>query len=349
MAITDVSRARTHASGSWQQGQGREYTSRYTVECSSSNDGPATIMAYFLLAGNVPRIGAPYIFGNDFDFTSFCDSITPTFRVGSADPYIWDVDCHFSAPGKRERGETEEGAPTDDPFTFHDEISTAFVKRPVPVETAEYIEGFTSVEGRTSADQWARERNTPTGPVTNSSGEVYDPPLEMDQPLEQITITKRLDRYPGDLIERYNGRVNRNDFTIDKPKYKFRRTFPKYTVRVDNIDTQFAVENGKPLWIVTFVLLVDYYLTWRPQILDRGIHARAEAGDPDGVGGIVSASEAVDGKPTMRRLTDVTESEQPLSEPIPLDGCGQPLAAGKPAIYVTWRVYEEADLSGLKL
>lgn len=89
---------------------------------------------------------------------------------------------------------------------------------------------------------------------------------------------------------------------------------------------------------------------WYPEELDRGLARRALLGDP----GMPQSKSDPDwakfkDKPHWQRLTD--QSGLPLSDPIPLDGNGQPLNSDNPAdaIFLRWLPVnlEQADLPNL--
>jgi hypothetical protein len=85
--------------------------------------------------------------------------------------------------------------------------------------------------------------------------------------------------------------------------------------------------------------------TWEFKILDRGFCARAMLGDPDGHGGAIyeDSRAFVEEMAPQRRLMD--SDGLPLSEPVLLNGDGQPLdqykdpANVKEPVYATWYYY----------
>ncbi len=86
---------------------------------------------------------------------------------------------------------------------------------------------------------------------------------------------------------------------------------------------------------------------WYVDELDQAVVARAIPGDPDGSGGYFSNSNKtqmeLDGTPFCRRLLDPFGN--PVTDPVPLNGNGQPLKGNDPAdaVFLRWLDFREKN------
>ncbi len=94
------------------------------------------------------------------------------------------------------------------------------------------------------------------------------------------------------------------------------------------------MRNDDVFWEIEATIAVDSVFGWRPELLDRGMQARAMVGDPDGRGGTISSGDIEDGQPELRAITDF--DGRPIQQPVLLDGKGQPLKADEQAVYLTY-------------
>jgi len=310
----------------------REYTVVRAVTVDSAYDGPAVV----LFAPGVGIIGQFYQIGNDVDVAAILREITPARDQEDRTKLRWLVTERYSTKAEedKDKQKNEDGEPEDDPEKWRDELDISFRQVSRPVEKA---------INRTDLGKFRPKDQE--GPVVNSALAVYDPPLEREQDIMVVRIVRRRKRYPADVVWARKTTINDDDFTINKPKQglvlpvkKFQAKMPPVTGSLFYI----ADKKGKqkPYWKLTFEVHIDDEFGWRQDVLDRGIHARALQGDPDGRGGTLSMSASLPlGAVLNRRVTD--SKGLPITEPVCLDGFGQPLTAGSPFVYLTYSIYPE--------
>lgn len=315
----------------------REYDAIYRVITNDALDQAQQILAYF--AANGPWIGFPYVYGNDFDGGALLHSIQPVRDSKSA--YVWQVTCHYKTlHDDDDKKQDENGDLTDDPLKWRDEIDISHTALMVPVEKAVYLNGFVG-----QAAQLRRVGSE--GPEVNSAFVPFDPPREKEIHIRVVRIVKRKKHWDSGATDAWIGRINERDYTLSKPKYNLRQeVWSKHHAKLVNYGGSFQIENDVKHWRIEIEIHVNP-LGWNPEILDRGVCARATFGDPDGRGDTISSGDLIPGRPEVRRLVDA--DEVPIDEPVLLDGDGQPLELGKPPVYLTYRELEELDFAKLKL
>jgi hypothetical protein len=125
-------------------------------------------------------------------------------------------------------------------------------------------------------------------------------------------------------------------------------TWDKYTLKVHNIQESpkrdsFEVA-GTRYTVDYFEVEVELHWRrdgWREAVSDRGISRHVFPGGPDGRGGTFSQTDFPAGVPGVAAILDA--NLQPIAHPVPLDGAGQPLAAGQPHKFITYGLYPEID------
>ncbi len=342
MSVTSCELAWSGATGSIsgeakQRKLSREYDAIYRVITNNARDQAQQIMAYF--AQNGPWIGFPYVYANDYDGDALLHSISPVRDAKSA--FVWQVTCHYKTlHDDDDKREDEDGNETDDPLKWRDEIDISFTQLMVPVEKAKYLAGFVG-----QAAQLRRVGSE--GPEVNSAFVPFDPPREKEISIRVVRIVKRKKQWDSGSATAWIGRINERDYTLSKPKYNLRKeTWPKHHAKLVSYGGSFHIENDVKHWRIEIEIHVNP-LGWNPEILDRGVCARATFGDPDGRGGTLSSGDLIPGRPEVRRLVDA--DEVPIDEPVLLDGDGQPLALGQPPVYLTYQELDEMDFAQLKL
>lgn len=165
--------------------------------------------------------------------------------------------------------------------------------------------------------------------MLNSAGDPLEP-LEKDDIRWTISLTKNFANIPTWVLSTVNC-VNESDVTIAG------LSFPARTVKVQRLHIgELQVENNIAFYEAT-VELAYKKNTWDVERLDEGFNVIA--GD-----GKVPAAD-------KKRITieDDDGDFQPATEAIPLDGAGGVLSDPTPdtAEHITFKVYEEADLSAL--
>jgi hypothetical protein len=313
-----------------------QYTAVWHVAVDDPFDGPNVVLIGGIGLG-LPIPGAFYWVGNDLNLLLTLRKLVPTRVAGTR--LLWMVVGTYESPGRPQDhhdGTDDNGKPTKDPLKFHDEIEISYAQHTRPMEKAKLISP--AIPG-VAQGVW--------GPVRNSAGAVFAPPLERDNSRFTLKITKNKASYPSNQADNYRDAVNSDTFTISKSKLGFTRTFQKYTVKMKNIGGRLQFQNDVVFWPVVYEMEIDTEFGWRFDVLDKGLAASARAGDPDGRGGTISNSDIQRGQPQMRRLVDA--AGVPLSEPVLLDGKGQPLAPGADPVYLTYQGYDELSFGALTL
>lgn len=156
-------------------------------------------------------------------------------------------------------------------------------------------------------------------PMLNSAGDALEP-FEKDDVRWIITLTKNFATIPA-WVSEYVNKVNSSAVTVTG------RSLAARTVKLQRLHVPpMQIENDVPFFAVTAELAYRRE-TWDVKRLDEGFHY-------------------LDG--SDRKQITLDDDESP-SEPVPLDGSGGVLAAPDPdnAVYLTFKIYEEADLNDL--
>lgn len=308
----------------------RQYSSVYLVDVDSVNDQTQVIIEHFQNAGNLPRLGqGPYTFRNDYDNTVICTSISPK-RIDKSHTK-WEVTVTHETPtadkDDKEQNKDKDGNLTDDPAQWLPRIDVRFLTIQVPVEKAIYRSGFKG--GAAALCPVGKETM-----VMNSAFIPYVPPPEHDVHISTVRRSWYDLTYSQDEANALIGRVNQDFILINVLGYS--AGWLPFTAKIVDLGGSLEFINGGIFWHKQLEIHINP-LTWRRQFADRGLHARAMAGDPDGRGGTISASDIPVGVPPARRLIGV--DDLPITEPVLFDGDGKPLitdALFPSVVYTTW-------------
>jgi hypothetical protein len=328
----------------------------YLVRTDSNLDGPQKIVSYFYSQfPNLPVLGTSYAYGNDSDPFAFCNKIDPQYQSDRSRK-LWAVVCTFETIDKeQEQGRDKDGNPTNNPLEFHAELDISKAQFMRPVEKAWNLTALPH-----------RPVNT-AGPVTNSAALVLDPPLEKPQTDLVYRVTKYMDHFPDAQAREYADAINDGNFTLNSTFHEFTTTFLQYEALLANLGGSF---NARVVDVGGNDQLVKYWKNayeiqsrqggWIEEVVDRGLHAKAEIGDPDGRGGVVgfkpdgSAMDILEfaeafppGTPLVRRLKDPWGEN--LEEPVLLDGAGLPLDPGASPVYLRYRTLIAKDFGALDI
>jgi len=328
----------TGATGS-DSGGNVEYTAVYRLITDDPLDQAQAAIAY--VKANIADMGDGYDYGNDADTSAILDRITPTREMGASLP--WTATLHYATPsgddggGEGGGGIDPDGNPTDNPLDFRDEVSIDSVQYTVPMEKAEYLTGF---YGHIHA-KWPPGK---IGPVVNSALMPFDPPPEADESRQVVTIKRN--RLEFDADDSYENLVNNSALVFE---YRgLRKTFEKYTAKIRRVGVSMRRVNQIDFLEVNITIDHDRR-GWRFEFLDHGMHANACVHQPNGRGGVIGYDDVIDGQPPVRALVDI--DEQPITEPVLLDGNGQPLdvCAEEDPVYIKYRYHDEVDYKALKI
>ena len=346
MTVTGHVLAFAGSTGKSARGGKREYTANYIVTTNDKEDDASVILNYFRDTTSLPspERNSAYSYANGSDPKALCDSLEPT-RDDSG-PYTWRVAAHFGDAQDTKKGEDKDGNPTDNPLEFALDITTRFNKVRRPIYKAEYIEGFVA-EADAAALGWGGPGDF-THAVVNSAMVVYDPPLERDAVTSILSVTGNFAGiYDATEAEKFINVVNASFYTLTYGAFFF--SAGAHESKVQNITPSLQRTNGLLYWRVNFEIETDRELGWRYKIIDRGTVRRAGPGDPDGKGGTISASDIQPGAATNAAIVDSLGF--PVSEPVLLNGNGQPLEnpLTDDPVVVTWRYYQEKEYTNIPL
>ena len=311
---------------------GASYTAIYRVQTDDPLDQAQTLLLWAQV--NIAPLGSPYVYAGDTAASvARLDRIRAERDPGST--VVWNLIFDYTTP-QDEDGEDEDGDPTLDPLKFRPRISMQTVQYTRPVHKAMFLGGFHGHAAR------AIPRGELSAPMS-SLIVPYNPLPEMDDSRVVLSIEKNVATVNGNEVGGLANLVNKNTFTIDK--FGFRMVFEEFTVKTRDWDVQLRRQNGIDFWEVK--MSMDYKQNgWEEELLDIGVLGRRTDGDPDGRGGTISYYDCppVPGVPVVDRLVD--SDETPISDPVLLDGDGQPLdLAAEPVkpVYGKWLYYTPYD------
>lgn len=315
-------------------GDQQGYVSRsYQTTHMVNTDGiyaASYIFEHFMFNVEYPWPGRNYNYAGGFDPTSICKTVNVKYVQGSGGTK-WLVDAAFSPEqGQAQEQQDAQGNNTTNPLLWRDEIDITYSQVTVPVEAAEF---------RAFIPNFINNKFFPfgyRGAVVNSALKPYDPTLEEEAQIKVLRITKYSPVYQGGNFDRYQGAINGDRVVINKPQYRFFQTIEPFHAYIKGLSATFAVTNNIPHWRQTMELhICNFVFGWFRPVVDRGLDARRAAGDPNGRGGTVSESEvATFGAVAHEPIKD--KDGVPITEPVLLDGNGQPLKPGNSPIIMVW-------------
>jgi hypothetical protein len=185
------------------------------------------------------------------------------------------------------------------------------------------------------------------GAVLNSASVPFDPPLEREHSILILSFKVNVSGIPwffGDDAFRWENRVNSQPFNVQASNYFMPVPYisDDYggAARVASVRPVRKRQGGIIYWEVTTEMEIDFIWGWRQHVVDRGMQRRACAGDPDGEGGTISQTDIQAGDAAHAPI--IGQDGHPLTEPVLLDGNGQPLdVCNEEPVYLTYRTYDE--------
>lgn len=319
------------------------YRCHYKVTVSDDILSPSYVLGHFQLTADLPWPGRVFNYAGGFDPTSICKSVDANWTEKSAGQFI--VTANYEpAQGNFQQEEQPDntGRNTTNPLLWADEVDVSYSSISIPVEAAEF-RGF--------APSPLVNRHMPIGsfrPITNSALKPYDPSIEEEAQIKIIRITKHSAFSQVEQFNKYIGAINSDTVTINKPAYGIRDTFGPFRAYIKGLSGTFAITNGIRHWRQTIEVHVSPLIFgWLRPIVDRGLDARRGQGDPDGRGGVVSEADlttaGVIGHEPIKDKEGV-----PITEPVLLDGDGQPRKPGENAVYLLYNVRAVQPFSSIR-
>lgn len=277
-------------------------------------------------------------------------------RAGKA-KHVYYVDCVYRSPPPPElQNEPQQppgGLPTP-PERARPFVRAMARARQEAVHKSLFL-GCANAAGEAAAVNNNRMPKDKMLPVTNSAEVPLLPPRERlvyDWALIVTDYTTKIWEDVPDLLGRVNSKKVQLRTVVDTQgggtRKQFESIFAARTLLLYDEQWDPHVVGGVPWNVVTREVLWRE-AGWYVDELDRGLCARAQRGDPDGSGGTYSQSDVTGPNGVnVRRLLD--HHGNPISEPILLDGKGQPLDIEDPerAVFLRWLDQAEADFATLQ-
>jgi hypothetical protein len=318
-------------------------------------DGPETVLSSMADNGlgqtYVLRTNT-YVFGNDADPLAYLVSIGAPRRAGGDKlKKIWLVDTVYEFDLEKQ------------PKLRPVKIEPYYVQGTEPIEYSPYFGAFNRVNG-----QWIGPKEFEPGretykqgmvnyPIGNSSNVPILPAPEREKstPAYRVSWLKQTALDASFYVDTYNSApFNLESWVkiynvIGAPKIApvFFKTFPYGTLRLRDVQQPTVNIYGQEWFNVTLEFIEEDIYHYE---LDRGLSARAKAGDPDGRGGTYSEGDFPEGASGQREILD--PDGQPVSDPVLLDGTGRPLreqSMSIPAVYLKWIKNEATNFNELNI
>ena len=290
VGVGEVYGARTSSINKlWQ----RTYTRTFHVETTGSQVGALRVRA----ATGIPQIGHTYNNGLD-----------PADPLYEDDPGAYVESVESAMDTDPEHGAVDWIVTVNYGFLVPFDINPSLW--PIKVSF-----GGERTEKATSKDKSG-------GPIVNSAGDPFDPPIVIDDSRSTMTVTRNelVSAFDLTLAESYRDKINNEIWN----------GFDALTVKCGIISTsepQYDSNARVYYYTVTYPFMIDRK-GWLKNILDAGCN------EIDSGTGLA--------KPIMNQ-------GQQVSDPVPLDGSGVRNAPGADPVFTDFDVYEEADFAGLNI
>jgi hypothetical protein len=241
---------------------------RYTVEMFAVTNNPADGPYIVLNAADVPKVGQSYNFGVEQDLIA---TVVDVGVQASESPFIWDLTVEYDT-------DRVVSAVTDNPLLQPPEISYTTVSEERPLS-----------------------RDLLGIPVTNSAGQMFDPPFTYNQKYRVVSIKRNEATYDSSVALAYEDACN---------------LFPiggigAYCCRLSGWTAQRQVSGGSVFYATEYTLELRRE-SWALYALDQGFQGWVDMGG--------------------RLVFDLFRSpidQAPLSNPSLLNGRGRKLSDAK--------------------
>jgi hypothetical protein len=318
-----------------------EYRVSYRCVTTDPNDGPQVAIQYAETA--IARIGDTYSCGNDSRPTAWLRNWEARREANSIEHWILTAVYRDEESKEDDSNLDTAGNPTDNPLDMRPEVEVQTVQYTKPVEAAKYVSGWDPAKRAHGMVSDGKLR-----PICNSALSVFDPPPEADDARWTIRVKRNLQAIDCDQVK--TNSINSAAIVFSYRGIK--KTVPQYCGKLRDFAAapRHHPQYGDYVEVTLFFDVKDAEDgTWRMKILDMGLSARAMEGDPDGHGGTIydDSRMMIEEMVPQRRLADADGT--PISEPVLLDGDGQPLnrwsdpANPKDPVYSEWTYFSEDD------
>lgn len=264
----------------------------------------------------VPRKKDPYVTKNAVDLGALCVNITP--RQEQDAPLVWRVTCEYDS----KHGEQQSpGQGNENPLDDQAEIEWSSEKFK-SIKTS-WLQDVPCAPPPGMILKWT--------PIRNSAFEAYLDPPEIDDSRVVLKISRNQPTYNATLSIPYANALNSDVFF----------GAPPCTAKMEPWQAVSKWKGNLFYWRVTYEIHFKFD-GWDLVILDAGKNMRTQVGSQ--------------GQNTLRWVRDAIRGKDgtPISDPVPLNGFGQPLALpedGTEPVYV-WnrgRAYRSLPFAPLNL
>lgn len=281
----------------------------YVRTWKARTDSPYDTQLQVLLFPDLPRLFSPYFGLDDYvDLGAFCRGLKAD--QDQDDPFLWKIQADYSsdlsdmaemmsAGDPKGLGGKTTGGPGsggfENPLLRPPKITFGFAKYQKVI-----VKDLNDV------------------PCTNSAGQPFDPPVEIDDSRPVLTVVKNVPAFDFSVAVAYQDAVSTDPFFGS----------PAGTAKIDSLSAEFAFENGLAYWVQTAVVHFRRE-GWKLKLLDAGYMKKDASGN----------------------LVTITDKYgHPFSAPTLLDGAGGVLTGDltKP-FYKTLTVYKELPFAPLGL
>jgi len=334
VSITDSQLHWNGSTGTHSRDIGPEYTAVWRLTTDDAQEQSQTVLLWF--RANEVDLGDPYLYAGD---TAGSVALAKRIRARryKKSAFIWEVQVDY-APPDEDDGVDIEGVVEPDPLKWRPQLYYNTVQYQRPVERSQYLGGY---NGTAATLLPIGHKCIPM----NSAMVPFEPGLEMDDSRCTIRVVRNFATFDADVAEDFTDTVNVSGIAF--LYLGFNMFAARRTAKIREWGAAIRIVNDIEFWEAEMVMDIDRSGWWE-EVADRGFHARAIAGDPDGRGGSISGADIIPGIPKVRRLVDFDET--PISTPLLLDGDGQPLdtaTAPVTPVYGEWLHYEETQFKDL--
>ncbi len=287
MSVTKCQLIRYGRSGSADLDYKREYNAQWKVTTDSGNDGWTTVL---LQSGNasldnpIPDLWSTYAIGNDVDTGVYLQDKRGQPETGSETTWIVTGTWKAPPPGRDPANGDNQPNPLFRPVRYHLEFAN-----------------FTRVAEKDIFDK----------AITNSAGQEFDPPLEMDDARPVLVAVKNEWPLEGIISKaiQYKNAVNTNTFYGAGPR----------EAKVESIVSGgMQTENDVRYYPVTYRIQFNHE-QWDIELVDQGwMHYGTAAAKNL----LVARGGEQNADGTYKIATGETELPPPVPEPIGLDPDG---------------------------
>ncbi len=312
MGVLSVDETWAGQTGSMQNDGVRTYAREFRVITDDPELSPAEI-------GSTP--GIPLLWSrHPVDILTFCDKIS--VKRAKASREVWDVTATYT--NKIDEDDEPDENPLNRPWklSWTSQAFTHVAHQGIKMETV--TAGGSSVLPAPSAVE---------GPIVNSAGDQFDPPIEIESSNWQFTAKKNLATIPTWLMD-YRDALNDARVLIAGIY------FEKHELRINGMNIgEYTYENDVGFYPFE-IQVAQKTETWVRDLLDQGTHE------------IKTINQA--GTASQARLRVVDGKGQHVTEPVRLDGSGAKLepadAPIEDSIFIRYQVYlKDRDFTALGL